>query len=57
MRPNPYRNHSTADIEAVLDHYERTQPETCWLCENYLMARDEINRRFEMTFHQMQNLP
>ena len=57
MRPNPYRNHSTADIEAVLDHYERTQPETRWLCENYLMARDEINRRFEMTFHQMQNLP
>lgn len=57
MRQNPYLNYSTADIEAVLDHYERTQPETRWQSENYRSAVEEINRRFMETVHQMQKLP
>ena len=50
-------NHSTADIEALLDHYERTQGETRWQSDIYRAAVDEINRRFEAAFHQMSVKP
>lgn len=46
MKKNPFKNHSTADIEAVLEKYEREQPETRWNSDIYRAAVDEINARF-----------
>ena len=47
MKQNPFKNHSTADIEAVLEKYEREQPETRWHSDIYRAAVDEINARFQ----------